>query len=130
MKKVVTLTESDLTRIVKRIIKENEGADFGFGNEEEYFKDFVEADEFAQQLYWDLHETLEDNVRVFLESINFYEMVSAYQERFRERYGRYSDLDIYPESDYIESLMTINVSKKISDDTITEIGDSIIDSFK
>jgi hypothetical protein len=130
MKKVIKLTEKDLTNIVKRVIKENDGERFGFDNEEEYFKDFIEADEFAEKLYWDLHETVEDSVRMFLESINFFEMVSRYQEKFRERYGRYSDLDSYPESDYIESLMTIKVSKKIPDEKIMEIGDAIIDSFK
>jgi predicted ATPase len=130
MEKIVKLTESDLNNIIKKVIKENYGEEFGFDNEEEYFKDFIEADEYAEKLYWELHETVEDNVRMFLEHIDFYQIVSYYQEKFRERYVRYSDLESYPESDYIESLMSIKVSKKIPDEKIMDIGDSIIDSFK
>ena len=52
MKKIIKLTESDLSRIVKRVIKEedenvdNLWKDFGFEDEESFIKHYIEADDY------------------------------------------------------------------------------------
>jgi hypothetical protein len=72
MKKIVRLTESDLTRIVKRVIKENEENDFMFYMEElgEYANklDFegldIEGEDmeyFVDDIYQIVHDAKQDS---------------------------------------------------------------------
>jgi hypothetical protein len=61
MKKIVRLTESDLTRIVKRVIKEQEENNFMFYMEE--------LSEFANQLDWDGLDIEGEEMEYFVDEI-------------------------------------------------------------
>ena len=62
MKKIVRLTESDLARIVKRVIKENEENSFDFYMEE--------LGEFANKLDWEGLDIEGEEMRYFVDEIS------------------------------------------------------------
>ena len=61
MKKIVRLTESDLARIVKRVIKENEGNGFDFYMEE--------LGEFVNKLDWEGLDVEGEEMEYFVDEI-------------------------------------------------------------
>ncbi len=61
MKKIIRLTESDLTRIVKRVIKENEENKFMFYMEE--------LGEFANKLDWEGLDIESEEMEYFVDDI-------------------------------------------------------------
>jgi hypothetical protein len=61
MKKIIRLTESDLARIVKRVIRENEENIFDFYMEE--------LSEFANKLYWDGLDVEGEEMEYFVDEI-------------------------------------------------------------
>lgn len=72
MKKIVKLTESDLTRIVKKVIKENEEKNFMFYMEE--------LGEFVNKLVWDGLDIEGEEMEYFVDEI--YQIVyNAKQDR-------------------------------------------------
>ena len=84
MKKVIKLTESDLSRIVKRVIKENDD------NDNEVDERMVDADNYADNLWWEMNNHLEELFKDFLHQVNVDEIINGYQDKFREsEYGQY-----------------------------------------
>jgi len=61
MKKIIRLTESDLTRIVNRVIKENEGNGFDFYMEE--------LGEFVNKLDWEGLDVEGEEMEYFVDEI-------------------------------------------------------------
>lgn len=98
MKKVIRLTESDLSRIVKRVIKENDN---------EVDERMVDADNYADKLYWKMNNHIEGLFNDFLNEVNIDEIIKGYQDKFREsEYGEYVK-DAYDYNlDDIELLMS------------------------
>ena len=98
MKKVIRLTESDLSRIVKRVIKENDN---------EVDERMVDADNYADNLYWEMNNHIEGLFNDFLNEVNIDEIIKRYQDKFREsEYGEYVK-DAYDYNlDDIELLMS------------------------
>lgn len=98
MKKVIRLTESDLSRIVKRVIKENDN---------EVDERMVDADNYADKLYWEMNNHIEGLFNDFLNEVNIDEIIKGYQDKFREsEYGEYVK-DAYDYNlDDIELLMS------------------------
>ena len=98
MKKVIRLTESDLSRIVKRVIKENDN---------EVDERMVDADNYADKLYWEMNNHIEVLFNDFLNEVNIDEIIKGYQDKFREsEYGEYVK-DAYDYNlDDIELLMS------------------------
>ena len=108
MGKKIKLTESDLNRIVKRVINENHWTNFGFDNEEEYLKDFVEADEYAGKLYRSLTKEIDDRFSNLIYGIDFSDIIRNYQNKFQRKYGKYSNVKDEIWNDHISLLMGMN----------------------
>jgi hypothetical protein len=84
MKKIIKLTESDLSRIVKRVIKENDDYD------NEVDERMVDADNYADELFWEMNNRIEELFKDFLHQVNVDEIIKEYQDKFREsEYGQY-----------------------------------------
>jgi hypothetical protein len=113
MGKVLRLTESDLTRIVKRVIKENHWEKYGFNDENLYYEEYEKADKYASDLYMDIDERITKlmgyALSSVLESIN--DIINENQNEFREEYGQFVDNeeDVYNES--INDLMKMSLDK-------------------
>ena len=113
MKKVIRLSESDLNRIVKRIIKENEESDwwtkFGFDSEESFVSDYEEADDYASELISDADYEIQELLISFFETI-LGPVIKKRQLMFEERYPQYvnPDEEFYNES--IDYLMNANLN--------------------
>lgn len=111
MKRINRLTESDLTRIVRRVVKENENhwEEFGFEDEKSFIDDYVVADEYANDLYWDLSNEVENVLNSCIENMNLPQMISDYQNEFIQKYGKYVNMDADIYNDYIDSLLSMDV---------------------
>ena len=62
MKKVVRLSESDLSKIIKKIIKEDDSnwwTKYGFDSEDSFISDYEEADDYASELINDVDYELQ-----------------------------------------------------------------------
>jgi hypothetical protein len=82
MKKTIRLTESDLTKIVKRVINENHWEDYGFNDEETYVEDFIEADDYALELLMDMDSEFQEIFQQFLSSGFVGDIINKYQIMF------------------------------------------------
>lgn len=91
MKKTIRLTESDLTKIVKRVINENHWEDYGFNDEETYVEDFIEADDYALELLMDMDSEFQEIFQQFLSSGFVGDIINKYQTMFEERYPKYTE---------------------------------------
>ena len=123
MKKVVTLTEKELTNIVKRLVKESD-------KDESYYENFEQADDYALELYMEMDDEIREIFSSILNNIDFESILKYYQNKFREKYGELSDIDgdeIYNKN--ITDLM--NMGKKDVDfDLITyEMSATILDNL-
>ena len=123
MKKVVTLTEKELTNIVKRLVKESD-------KDESYYENFEQADDYALELYMEMDDEIREIFSSILNNIDFESILKYYQNKFREKYGELADIDgdeIYNEN--ITDLM--NMGKKDVDfDLITyEMSATILDNL-
>jgi cellulose biosynthesis protein BcsQ len=130
MKKVIRLTESDLHKIIKKVIKEEESdwwTKYGFDNEESFNENYENVNEYASELSLDV----EDEIRNLL--INFFdqtgvvgiveEIVKSRQKMFKERYPQYSNVGEFINWN-IDDLLTANTnldSEEIMDELTEEI---------
>jgi cellulose biosynthesis protein BcsQ len=130
MKKVIRLTESDLHKIIKKVIKEEESdwwTKYGFDNEESFNENYENVNEYASKLSLDV----EDEIRNLL--INFFdqtgvvriveEIVKSRQKMFKERYPQYSNVGEFINWN-IDDLLTANTnldSEEIMDELTEEI---------
>ena len=101
MKKVIKLTEEDLTKIVKRILKEDD--------EDEYdLEDYKKADDYAEELYYDIDNAISYNLLSCLESMDLGGMVKDAQNRFRRNYPEYASTHETTENEHISLLMELS----------------------
>jgi hypothetical protein len=113
MKKVMRLTESDLSKIIKIIIKEDEDTnwrrDYGFEDEESYESHFEKVDEYANQLIWEVEDKIGEALFNCFEKLDLGSIITKQQEMFKERYPEYS----YPGkffNEYVDDLLTANTN--------------------
>ena len=97
MKKIIKLTETDLTKIVKRIINEdlsdNHWEDFGFENEESFIEHYTEADDYALDLSFDIEREIMNHIEDAVSRIDFEQLIRDAKNDFKSKYGQYYDLD-------------------------------------
>ena len=131
MKKVIRLTESDLNRIVKKLIKENEEESdwwtkFGFDSEESFVEDYIVADEYAEKLFWDADEEIKEIMYNFFDNVNIGNIIEKYQNEFKERYPQYSNPKETFHNEFITDLMNgdANYNPEL---LVDKIQDNLID---
>ena len=101
MKKVIKLTEEDLTKIVKRILKEDD--------EDEYdLEDYNKADDYADKLITEIYDAIDYNILSVLESMDLGGMVKDAQNRFRRNYPEYASTHESTENEHISLLMELS----------------------
>ena len=110
MKKIIKLTESDIEKIVKRVIKES-GDDSDLEGEE--LANFIEADDYALELKDNLTEEIEFLVKDLLVNIDLENLIESYQYKFKERYPKYANTEIV--NYYIDTLMGLKVKGGLDD---------------
>ena len=122
MKKVIRLTESDLTRIVKRVIKENENEEYL-----EKIKMLIDAEHFEVALQLSKTLGLEEKVEelIFIHQVIERDIMDLLAELFAERILSWEE----PKAqDYISEFIKSNSDlKKVLDRTDTN---SSKDKFK
>jgi len=132
MKKVIRLTESDLQKVIKRVIIEEEESHwrkYGFDDEESFYENYVNVDEYARELTIEVEEEIRDLLINFFEQTDFVgivkESVESRQKMFKERYPQYSNVGELG-NDYIDSLLTANPDLE-SEDVIDEVSLFLMD---
>ena len=125
MKKIVKLTESDLMRIVKRTIKENDGADFGFDNEEEYLADFEKADNYAGELYLKMMDEVDRRFYEIISGMDFSDIIKNYQNKFKRRYSKYVNTTDEIDNDHIVGLMSLKTQPIETEDYMGNMSDGL-----
>ena len=124
MKKVIKLTESDLTKIVKRLVKESD-------KDDSYYENFKQADDYALELYMEMDDKIQEIFSSILNNIDFESILNYYQNKFREKYGELSNIDgdeIYNEN--ITDLMNMGKKDVDYDFISSEMSAAILDNFK
>ena len=124
MKKVIKLTESDLTKIVKRLVKESD-------KDDSYYENFKQADDYALELYMEMDNKIIEIFSSILNNIDFESILKYYQNKFREKYGELADID--GDENYNENINDLmNMGKKDVDYDSISYGMSavILDNFK
>jgi len=94
MAKIVKLSESDLTRLVKHVLKEDGYTpfkEFGFKNENEYFEKFDKADDYAMQLILDISSELTDRIMETIE-YNLEPLIEEAKENFKSEYPMFTNM--------------------------------------
>ena len=115
MKKTIRLTESDLTKIVKRVINENHWEDYGFNDEETYVEDFIEADDYALELLMDMDSEFQEIFQQFLSSGFVGDIINKYQIMFQERYPKYAKDREITTNEHISDLFNLSDSDDYED---------------
>jgi hypothetical protein len=114
MKKVVKLTERDLTRIVKRVINEDHWKDFGFKDEESFIEHYIEADDYAMDLSFDIEREIMNYIEDAVSRIDFEELIRDAKNDFKRKYGQYYDLNLHNENiDDLKNLKSIDPERLI-----------------
>ncbi len=110
MKKIIKLTESDLTRIVKRIINEDlsdkHWEDFGFKDEESFIEHYIEADDYALELTFDIESEIMNYIEDAVNRIDFEQLIRDAQNNFKSKYGQYYDIDVLT-NEHIDDLKNL-----------------------
>ena len=111
MKKVIRLTESDLHRVIKTVIKEESDwwVRYGFDSEESFLENYENVDNYAQELIYDVDRELQGLLLNFFEQIDLMEIVKNRQELFKEQYPQYSNPGEFYNED-IDNLLTANTN--------------------
>lgn len=101
MKKVIKLTEKDLTKIITKILKEDE--------EDEYdLEDYNKADDYASELIDKIYDAIDYNILYVLESMNLGSMIKEAQYSFRSRYPEYASTHETTGNEHISFLMELS----------------------
>ncbi len=101
MKKVIKLTEEDLKKIITKIIKEDDDSEYDL-------EDYKKADEYANLLFEEVDEAIQNNLFYLLESMNLGGMIKDAQDRFRHRYPEYASTHESTGNYHISSLMNMS----------------------
>jgi hypothetical protein len=114
MTKIIKLSETDLTHIVNRIIKEDNleyWKDFGFEDEDSYLKDFIEADEYALELIFDVDSEIIERLTDFFESIDLRSIIEEKKRMFRKKYPEYSNFSDSYENEHMSYLLNAKTNE-------------------
>lgn len=125
MKKIVRLTESDLMRIVKRTIKENDGVEFGFDNEEEYLTDFETADNYAGELYLEMMDEVDNRFYEIISGMDFSDIIENYQNKFKRKYSKYVNITDEIYNEHIVHLMSLKTQPIETEDYMGNMLDGL-----
>ena len=139
MKKVIRLTESDLLKVIKRVIQEEEESDwwteYGFNNEESFYENYENVNDYAHELTIEVLDEFEDLLISFFKQTDFLEnikeIVESRQKMFKERYPQYSNVGEFTNDD-IDKLLTANAnldSEEIMDELVAQVSDSIFEAI-
>jgi cellulose biosynthesis protein BcsQ len=130
MKKVIRLTESDLHKIIKKVIKEEESdwwTKYGFDNEESFNENYENVNEYASKLSLDVEDEIQNLLINFFDQTGVVriveEIVKSRQKMFKERYPQYSNVGEFINWN-IDDLLTANTnldSEEIMDELTEEI---------
>ncbi len=101
MKKVIKLTEEDLVKIVKKILKEDDEYDYDLEN-------YKKADEYASNLISEIDDAIYYNILSVLESMDLGNMVKDAQNRFRHNYPEYASTHESIGNEHISFLMELS----------------------
>jgi len=101
MKKVIKLTEEDLVKIVKKILKEDDESDYDL-------EDYKKADEYANNLFSEIDDAIYYNILSVLESMDLGNMVKDAQNRFRHHYPEYASTHEETGNEHISFLMGLS----------------------
>ncbi len=131
MKKVIRLTEKDLTRIVKRVIKENNWEKYGFNDEESFLEEYKNADEYASDLYRGIDDEITELVGYalsnFMGEIN--NIVIESQNKFKDEYGQFAKNEDELYNDNIDDLMKMNMNNIDMEELSAGISGIILDNL-
>ena len=112
-------------RIVKRTIKENDGADFGFDNEEEYLADFEKADNYAGELYLKMMDEVDRRFYEIISGMDFSDIIKNYQNKFKRRYSKYVNITDEIYNDHIVDLMSLKTQPIETEDYMDNMSDGL-----
>jgi hypothetical protein len=131
MKKVIKLTESDLTRIVKRVIKENNWEKYGFSDEETFLEEYNNADEYASELYMSIDRDITNLIGYTLSNVwdEISNIVDEYQNNFKEEYGQFASNEEGLYNENINDLMKINIKNTDDRELSSQISALILDNL-
>jgi hypothetical protein len=101
MKKIIKLTEEDLVKIVKKILKEDDESDYDL-------EDYKKADEYANNLFSEIDDAIYYNILSVLESMDLGNMVKDAQNRFRHHYPEYASTHEETGNEHISFLMGLS----------------------
>jgi len=113
MKKVIRLSESELSKIIKKIIKEDESewwTKFGFDSEDSFVSDYEEADDYASELIRDADDEIQELLIRFFETVDLGRIIKKRQLMFEERYPQYVNPDEEFHNEGIDYLMNANLN--------------------
>lgn len=105
------LNERDLSHIVKRVInEENEEywKDYGFDDEESYTKDYITADEYAEDLTFQIYDEVFSQIMFFLDSSDIQSFIKHRQKDFINKYGAYAKDHKSTSNENISDLLNMN----------------------
>ena len=111
MKKVIKLTEEDLAKIIKKILKEED--------DDEYYdlEDYKKADEYASDLISEIDDAINYNILSVLESMDLGNMVKYAQNRFRHHYPEYASTHETTGNEHISFLMELSQNPNLENIT-------------
>lgn len=101
MKKIIKLTEEDLAKIVKKILKEDDESDYDL-------EDYKKADEYANNLFSEIDDAIYYNILSVLESMDLGNMIKDAQNRFRHHYPEYASTHEETGNEHISFLMGLS----------------------
>jgi hypothetical protein len=113
MKKIIKLTESDLTRIVKQIINEDI---------------YDDVDDYAMELQISVSDQIAEILYNVLQRIDFGNIISEHQELLKNKYPNYEELES-SEASYLmslsdEGLDIDNLSSYLADRITDKLGET------
>jgi hypothetical protein len=113
MKKIIKLTESDLTRIVKQIINEDI---------------YDDVDDYAMELQISVSDQIAEILYNVLQRIDFGNIISEHQELLKNKYPNYEELES-SEANYLmslsdEGLDIDNLSSSLADRITDKLGET------
>jgi hypothetical protein len=136
MKKVIRLTESDLQKVIKRVIQEEEESDwwteYGFDDKGSFLEFYYEVvEEYAYELIMEIDNEVQELLIDFFEQTGFMEnvkeIVESRKKMFMEQYPQYSNVGEFM-NENIDRLMTAKAKLDL-EDIVEEASGSILDNI-
>lgn len=104
MKKSIRITEQELSKLIKKIVNEQD---------DEIDYEFVKADNYAGEIMEDMRKHFISLFYVALKGLPLKEMIIEYQNTFKKKYSQYVGEDYI--NDYMDTLMDISTDFNYDD---------------